>query len=599
MDIKLKCKICGQEFTNYCSVTTHTKRKHNVDSKTYYDTYFKLDSEGFCKNCGIAAQYRDLQNGYREFCSRKCFWQLTAKLESTKEKRKATCLDKFGTEFYMASTDFKQKAEQTNLSICGCKNAGGSAQSVVKIKATKLANHGSENYNNIEQMNATKLAKYDNEWYSNREQALQTLASKYNVNEPITTPYALSQIHEKSMQTIAEKHNYPYKITSPFCIPAISKKALGHASNMTKPEKKLNEFLTNRKFNFQYGYECNCKNFDFAIFDKSNNLQILIEIDGLYYHGLTEDSNGKHVRGDTDHERFSKVPEGVKFIVCDETRLEDCFSEILKVYDIDYNEWIQTILRNMPTEFPYPEYDDKRLSSDWKHLQQWDWNPHSRVGISIVNNFHKHIWQSKVGNNLSPVECWQNRDLLLRAIKNRVIYSSTLSSHSIAAGFNICKIAPKVSVFNPMLAKHIVKTYLQEYDNVFDPFSGFSGRMLGVCACGKSYIGQDINETHVKESNEIIKKFDLNATVIQQDVFNSTGEYDCLFTCSPYNLKEVWNDTETNLSCDEWIDACLTRFKCKRYVFVVDKTEKYKDYIVEEISNKSHFSNTKEYVIVL
>lgn len=599
MDNKLKCKICGQEFTNYCSVTTHTKRKHNVDSKTYYDTYFKLDSEGFCKNCGIAAQYRDLQNGYREFCSRKCFWQLTAKLESTKEKRKATCLDKFGTEFYMASTDFKQKAEQTNLSICGCKNAGGSAQSVVKIKATKLANHGSENYNNIEQMNATKLAKYDNEWYSNREQALQTLASKYNVNEPITTPYALSQIHEKSMQTIAEKHNYPYKITSPFCIPAISKKALGHASNMTKPEKKLNEFLTNRKFNFQYGYECNGKNFDFAIFDESNNLQILIEIDGLYYHGLTEDSNGKHVRGDTDHERFSKVPEGVKFIVCDETRLEDCFSEILKVYDIDYNEWIQTILRNMPTEFPYPEYDDKRLSSDWKHLQQWDWNPHSRVGISIVNNFHKHIWQSKVGNNLSPVECWQNRDLLLRAIKNRVIYSSTLSSHSIAAGFNICKIAPKVSVFNPMLAKHIVKTYLQEYDNVFDPFSGFSGRMLGVCACGKSYIGQDINETHVKESNEIIKKFDLKATVIQQDVFNSTGEYDCLFTCSPYNMKEVWNDIETNLSCDEWIDACLTRFKCKRYVFVVDKTEKYKDYIVEEISNKSHFSNTKEYVIVL
>ena len=237
--------------------------------------------------------------------------------------------------------------------------------------------------------------------------------------------------------------------------------------------------------------------------------------------------------------------------------------------------------------------------TDWKHLQQWDWNPHSRVGISIVNNFHKHIWQSKVGNNLSPVECWKNRDLLLRSIKNRVIYSSTLSSHSIAAGFNICKIAPKVSVFNPMLAKHIVKSYLQEYDNVFDPFSGFSGRMLGACSCGKSYIGQDINETHVKESNEIIKKFDLNATVIQQDVFNSTGEYDCLFTCSPYNLKEVWNDTETNLSCDEWIDACLTRFKCKRYVFVVDKTEKYKDYIVEEISNKSHFSNTKEYVIVL
>ena len=572
MDIKLKCKICGQEFTNYCSVTTHTKRKHKIDSKTYYDTYFKLNSEGFCKNCEKPVEYRDLQHGYREFCSRKCFWQYTTKLQSTKDKRKATCLDKFGTESYMASADFKQKAEQTNLSTCGCKNAGGSAESVAKIKATKLANHGSENYNNIEQMKTTKLVKYDNEWYSNREQALQTLAAKYNVNEPIM---------------------------SPFCISEISKKALGHTSNMTKPEKKLNEFLTNRKFNFQYGYECNGKNFDFAIFNNENKLQILIEIDGLYYHGLTEDSNGKHVRGDTDHERFSKVPEGVKFIVCDENKLEECFAEILKVYDIDYNEWLNTILQNMPTEFPYPKYDDKRLLTDWNHLQQWDWNPHSRVGISIVNNYHKHIWQSSVGNNLSPVECWQNKELLMQAIKNRVIYSSTLSSQAIAAGFNICKIAPKVSVFNPMLAKHIVKTYLLDYETVFDPFSGFSGRMLGTCACGKKYIGQDINETHVKESNEIIDKFKLNATILQKDIFESIGEYDCLFTCSPYNLKETWNTNETNKSCDEWIDECLTRFKCKRYVFVVDKTEKYKDKIMEEISNKSHFSNSKEYIIVI
>ena len=493
-------------------------------------------------------------------------------MQSTKDKRKATCLDKFGTESYMASADFKQKAEQTNLSTCGCKNAGGSAKSVAKIKATKLANHGSENYNNIEQMKATKLIKYDNEWYSNREQALQTLATKYNVNEPIATP---------------------------FCIPEISKKALSHASNMTKPEKKLNEFLTNRKFNFQYGYECNGKNFDFAIFNNENKLQILIEIDGLYYHGLTEDSNGKHVRGDTDHERFNKVPEGVKFIVCDENKLEKCFAEILKVYDIDYSEWLNTILQNMPIEFPYPEYDDKRLLTDWNHLQQWDWNPHSKVGISIVNNYHKHIWQSRVGNNLSPVECWQNKELLMQAIKNRVIYSSTLSSQAIAAGFNICKIAPKVSVFNPILAKHIVKSYLSDYETVFDPFSGFSGRMLGACACGKNYIGQDINEIHVKESNEIINKLKLNAVISQKDIFESAGEYDCLFTCSPYGLKEIWNEHETNKSCDEWIDECLQRFKCKRYVFVVDKTEKYKDKIVEEISNKSHFSNAKEYIIVI
>lgn len=200
---------------------------------------------------------------------------------------------------------------------------------------------------------------------------------------------------------------------------------------------------------------------------------------------------------------------------------------------------------------------------------------------------------------LSPVECWKHKDLIEKSVRNRIIYKSNLSSQQIARGFNISNIAKTVSVFNPIFAKHILQKYAAEYDKIFDPFSGFSGRMLGACACGKQYIGQDINETHVKESNEIIKKFDLNATVIQNDIFESIGTYDCLFTCSPYNLKEIWNENETNLSCDEWIGECLKRFTCKRYIFVVDSTTKYKDYVVESLNNSSHFGVNNEYILVI
>ena len=99
--------------------------------------------------------------------------------------------------------------------------------------------------------------------------------------------------------------------------------------------------------------------------------------------------------------------------------------------------------------------------------------------------------------------------------------------------------------------------------------------------------------------NGIIEKFNLNATVECKDIFTSTGEYECLFTCSPYNLKEIWNENESNLSCDEWIDECLKRFKCKRYIFVVDNTEKYKDKVVEELTNSSHFGVNNELLIVI
>ena len=570
MDIeKLKCKECGQEFTKIDCVTRHAKMVHKMEPKAYYDKWFKKEGEGICKCCGAETKYWNLEHGYRDFCSRKCFWKVTTQLESVKEKRKQTCKEKYDSENYMQCKDFKEKTEVTNLREYGVKNAGGSDVAIAKIKATKLANHGDENYNNMEQTYLTKEIKYGDKYYNNKMKTRQTWQKAYNID-----------------------------ITSPMQIPGVKLKALSYSSKMTTPEKKLFEFLKNRKFQFQYGYELNGKSFDFAVFNNSE-LKLLIEIDGIYYHGLTEDSNGKHVRGETGCERFSKVPEGVKYIVCDDNNIEKCFDEITKVYDMDYNEWIKSIIGDLPKEFPFPKYDDKRLQKDWKHLQEWEWNKNSYVGSSIVRHFHESIWEAHVGKNISPVECWNNKELLEKTVRNRMIYSSRLSSQSIVDGFNVSKIAPKVSVFNPMLAKYLIKTYLNEFSEVFDPFSGFSGRLLGCCALGKKYVGQDINTKHVIESNRIIDYLRLNASVKEQDIFIDQGKYECLFTCPPYGLKEIWNEHETDYTCDMWIAQCITRYDCEKYLFVVDSSERYKDYIIGEITNCSHFCNRKEYIVLI
>ena len=570
MDIeKLKCKECGQEFTKIDCVTRHAKMVHKIEPKVYYDKWFKKEGEGICRCCSAETKYWNLEHGYREFCSRKCFWKVTTRLESVKEKRRQTCKEKYDSENYMQCKDFKEKTEVTNLREYGIKNAGGSDVAIAKIKATKLANHGDENYNNMEQTYLTKEIKYGDKYYNNKMKTRQTWQKTYNID-----------------------------ITSPIQIPGVKLKALSYSSKMTTPEKKLFEFLKNRKFQFQYGYELNGKSFDFAIFN-NNELKLLIEIDGIYYHGLSEDSNGRHVRGENDCECFSKVHEGVKYIVCDDNNIEKCFDEITKVYDMDYNEWIKSIISDLPKEFPYPKYTKERLAKDWKHLQEWEWNKDSYVGSSIVRHFHESIWEAHVGKNISPVECWNNKELLEKTVKNRMIYSSRLSSQSIVDGFNVSKIAPKVSVFNPMLAKYLIKTYLNEFSEVFDPFSGFSGRMLGCCALGKEYVGQDINTKHIIESNRIIDYLRLNASVKEQDIFIDQGEYECLFTCPPYGLKEIWNEHETNYTCDMWIAQCITRYDCEKYLFVVDSSERYKDYIIDEITNSSHFGNRKEYIVLI
>ena len=154
--------------------------------------------------------------------------------------------------------------------------------------------------------------------------------------------------------------------------------------------------------------------------------------------------------------------------------------------------------------------------------------------------------------------------------------------------------------------KKLIEKYASEYDTVFDPFSGYSGRMLGCLFANKNYIGRDINETTIKESKSIYEKVRKHVSTscsleVQSILETEKESYDCLFTCPPYEDIESWEGTDLAVkTCDEWIDECLKRFKCKRYIFIVDdKIKKHKDCVKEELENVSHFGKNKEYVVVI
>mgnify|MGYP003611479761 CR=1 FL=1 len=159
-----------------------------------------------------------------------------------------------------------------------------------------------------------------------KNKSRQTCFEKYGVYNS----FQAQSTKEKYMKNMMAKYGAPW----PANVPSLHKKMLSHFG-MTIPEKKMNEFLFNRHLNFQYSYDCNGKNFDFAIFDDQNTLKILVEIDGEFFHGLTSDYDGNHCRGEHDCERFEKVPDNVKFIVCDSSNVEKCFNEILKVFNND------------------------------------------------------------------------------------------------------------------------------------------------------------------------------------------------------------------------------------------------------------------------
>ena len=357
---------------------------------------------------------------------------------------------------------------------------------------------------------------------------------------------------------------------------------------------------------------------DYGIYNKLNNeLVMLVDLDGEYFHVDNCDYDGLHSKEEYDEKRSMSIPlnNNIRTFIIQERNLKRSFELMMKLlmmesYD-EYLIYLFNMCRSMP--FPTPKFEYKFLIKSYNQLcnMKCDDKYHkslslnTRIGDNIIQHFHESIWMAKVRNKPSPYEAWYDDDMLMKCIKNRVIYQSYLNPNKILQGFNVSKIAPKVSVFSAGRAKMLIHRYLSDCNEIFDPFSGFSGRMLGAVSLGKKYIGQDISSIHVRESNEMIsflKKYeiDIDATVIQQDILKSTGAYQALFTCSPYSDKEQWQDIKPHKrTCDDWIDECLSRFNCRKYLFVVDYTEKYKDYIVDEIHNKSHLNKNSEYVILI
>ena len=605
----MKCEICGKDFAH---LGLHINYQHkDITQKEYYDRYLKQGGEGFCFTCGQPLPFVNLIRGYKHYCNAKC--ELADK--RVVEKAKQTYKEKTGYDHNMHNPESKERVKNTTV-----EKYGGIGFAVKELADKVLDTYNKEHGTDIEKCNMivhenpeleqqrikTRIEKNNGSYMSDvhKRKLIQMSKEPEIIKKRINTriknngSYWSEEMTEKSKQTSLEKYGYEYWSSNPENYEKTLKNRLNKNNGyLSKAEKKFAEMLKNRHVDFKYNYVLNKKHWDFAIFN-NGILDILIEIDSEYNHGLMKDADGKHVRGEQDFKRFSKINDNIKFLVIDSKRIDEGIKETINLMGINYDNFIQKIIELCNTDFPYPSYDEKRMLEDYERLCRFD-NIKATLTYSLITNFHKSIWHCHVKNKPSPYEAWYNKDLLKKCIENRFIYKSVLSSQNVLNGFNICKIAPKISLFNPNIAKYLIKKYLNNYQTVFDPFSGYSGRMLGCCSLNKKYIGQDVNEITINESVEIKNFLHLDSELSCKDIFESSGEYDCLFTCPPYGDKENWNQVIKNISCDQWIDECLKRFRCKNYLFVVDNTEKYKNNVVEEICNKSHFGLNTEKIILI
>ena len=653
---KIKCKICNDEIVfkdkrGLSKFINHLKI-HNISPKDYYDKYLKKPDEGICPVCGTPTKFMSILRGYLITCGTKCQMAKARSLLSEDDKRRSienmrkTKLEKYGDPNYSNP----KKAYDTKKEKYG----DGYYCNTDKARQTNLEKYGVEHYNNAEKARQTCLDRYNNPHYTNREKCRKTFQEIYGTDNIFT----LDTIKEKCQKTKMKKYNDPfYTNRAKNAITVKEKYNVDNVFQLTEIQEKIKKTNSDKygvEYTFQseevknkirqtclarYGTYSPMQNhdirmstqskysYDQRLFDSSwelgyyiwltdhnvsfeyqPNIAFEYTIDGQvhYYHpDFLVDGKYTEIKGLQFFENNN--PAGNMINPFDRTQdklyeakhqcmianniniITDCdfiLDYIKETYTLDYLKLFKTNIL-----FPYPNVD---LSD--------------KTDMGFIHHFHKSIYEAHIKNRPSPLDAWNDKELIRKVALNRLKYIGKCRPSDILQGFNVTKLAGKVSVFNPSLAKDLINKYIPYANKIIDPFSGFSGRMLGSVATGKQYIGWDINQKHVDESNEIIKYKSIGniCTVTCQDLLSlqqtdwSTDENTCLFTCPPYEDKEHWNNNEIIKSCDDWISICMEKHKdCKKYLFIVDKTEKYKDFIVDTIQNKSHFGENTEYIILI
>lgn len=553
------CSLCGSPFIKLNSMQKYCRQDKVTKCKVCGKDIQYICGEVIPDTCGDDECYKKWREQSFE---QKHGVTNPMYLESTLDKIKQTNLEKYGTEWYAQTDECKER-----------------------IKETSLQKYGVEHHLQADKVIAKRT---------------DTVREKYGSDNLFSSEYGKLKVRHSMLKK--------YGVINPSQFPEFKHKATAN-SRTSKLEQRICNLLDNYAIKYIHHYfiknDKYSHEFDFYLPD----FNLLLDADGVYYHSYLDDPDGERVRDDYDEVRLSLVPEGCRLHVIiegnEDQQVKDVISQLesvnkdLEKYDSKLFEWCRSI------DFPYPEYDSRRLMKDWTSLCRYSndkYIPQCRIGESIIKQFHRSLYDCHVGNYLSPKEAWYDDVKLKKVIKNRLIYKNEVDPSKVLAGFNISKVAPRVTIFNPILTKYLILKYLNEFSVIFDPFSGFSGRLLGTASLGKGYIGQDLNSIAIDESQQIIKLLQLDCdkyAVVNKDVLSSSGSYECLLTCPPYGTKERYNKETIFKSCDEWIDECLSRFKCRRYVFVVDETVKYANKVTEILQNSSHFSKMVERVIVI
>lgn len=564
-----------------------------------------------CPICNKPAKFIGYGRGYNTTCSPECKKEFDRQIlaksrelglnnsEEAKAKRVSTNRERFGVDNPMQNKEIQEKAKQTLISKYGKEYTFQAEEIKEKSKQTSLKRYGRSNPSQNPEIKK-KISDKNKEIFKSGGEVNTYIKGvfleRYGVDNPSKVPEIVEKIKEKNKeifkpdsevwerqrQTMKEKYGVEFALQSDevqdrmkennlkkygveytTMVPEIKHRMLSNKGH-TEPEQICEDYLKEKGYSFVYEYEYNGKSFDFGIF-KGDKLELLIEIDGEYFHGLNSDKDAKYAGGYTDYLRTRKLSgEQIKLLVIDSKKLKNNLNLIDEYFNESYEKYKENIYNLLPLEFPYYNFTDRRLKKDYNKLCTYEnMRIRARLGESSILNFHKSIFEQSNGNLISCKDAWNNKELLKRMVNENLIYTSEYSSQSLLDNFKNNPYVYRPKILSPSLAKIIIDTYLPNEEIIYNPSNNYSSLLLGSCALNKRYLCKCKNIQLTEETQNLIDFHSLDAKIENE-------------------FPEIIPNLITEVENEEEIIYNITTQKSYIYIFVTNyHVPSYEDFLVQ------------------
>ncbi len=299
--------------------------------------------------------------------------------------------------------------------------------------------------------------------------------------------------------------------------------------------------------------------------------------------------------------------------------------------DDEMNQYIQLVFdyyRNI-RGFPHFEYSKEKNIKKFKKLCEY--NTESLIvdknikqtmhGLDIAWSYFPHVWDIQQGDCLTPMQVFNDDNMLVDAIKRRIALGDAMSDNMMRKVLCIYKNCKRVSNFRPTASSAIYKHFNGKI--VYDMSAGFGGRLLGAMSCGnvKRYYGVEPSTQTYNGLTKMIS--DLKDYFLGEPFIHKIGSEDFItpelvdiaFTSPPYFDTEKYSDEPTQSyikfpTYEEWINGflhktfnnCYKSLKNNGWLIInIANTKKYKELEKDTIKTaiKSGFIYKDTYYLLL